>query len=199
MNKLAKYRILSYITLIFFLSTTILPSPALAIHTSNWDNGGGNADGTTQTGGNPMNGDGGNPNHNSGCAGDPVYLHSGEFFYECSDLYIPGRGMDVHITHLYQSSAHHNSQFGYGWTINYHYRLQPLENGNVVILSGLARKDEYSAQGNNTYAPPPGFFETLKQNTDGSWTLLKAHGEKYQFDIDGKLRAIDLEVVRART
>ncbi|HCI45085.1 MAG TPA: hypothetical protein DE315_06115 [Candidatus Omnitrophica bacterium] len=126
---------------------------------------------------------------NSCFQGDSVYLHKGEFRYECTDFFTPGRGLNVEIKLIYQSGSDYNGPYGYGWTINYHQRLETLENGNVTIRGGDGRKTKYTLTG-TVYAPPAGRFETLVKNPDDSWTLTQAQGEQYQFDADGKLVAI---------
>ena len=82
-----------------------------------------------------------------------------------------------------------NGPFGYGWMLNYYTRLHKIQGGDVVIVSGDGRKTRYTFDG-TTYLSPAGRFGTLAKNPDGSWTLTQAQGEQYQFDVDGKLVAI---------
>ncbi|MBF0384621.1 MAG: RHS repeat protein, partial [Candidatus Omnitrophica bacterium] len=126
----------------------------------------------------------------NGCTmGGPVNLATGEETWQCEDISLPGRGLGIEIYHEYRSGKNFNGPFGYGWGINYYYRLKPLDNGNMLLVSGNLRRDEYTLN-NGQYIPPPGFFEDLVQNQDGTWALTKAHGEKYNFDLDGKLASI---------
>lgn len=119
----------------------------------------------------------------------PVSFFNGEETYECIDLTIPGRGMDVSISHFYRSGKANNNQFGYGWTINYYYRLKNLVNGSVMIVSGDGRSDEWIFS-NGNYIAPQGIFEKLAQNGNGTWTLTKSHGLKYNFSVNGNLSSI---------
>ncbi len=122
---------------------------------------------------------------------DPVYLHNGEFYYNCVDYVLPGRGLDVVINHLYRSGRNNNHQFGWGWTINYNHRLKTLDNGNILLVDGDGRADEYDAISSSNYNPVlPGKFEVLTQNSNGTWTLLKRHKEKWEYDINGNLSKI---------
>ena len=122
--------------------------------------------------------------------GDPVYLHSGEFFYWCHDISIPGRGMDVDIYHVYRGGKAIDKEFGRGWFINYYFRLVQLSTGNVQLISGdTGRVDEFITS-NETFTAPPGIYVTLVKNSNGSWTLTRAHGEKYYFDLRGVLTSI---------
>ncbi len=183
-------RTFSFATLLFFIFSTVYPYSALADNETTWY-----VDGTIANGTTSLQASYADPKKqpppacNAVSQGDPVYLHSGEMRYECVDLMIPGRGMDLEIKHMYQSGLEFNGTYGYNWTINYHFRLKPLLNGNVVILSGLGRSDEYVNNG-GTYTPPAGYFEDLIQNVNGTWTITKSHGEKWNFDIYGNLSSI---------
>ncbi len=198
MKSLSKFRILSLITLFFFLCSTLTPPDAQAFHASCWHCSGGQGPlgGPVTTQGGPANPEKpAEPPEGQlqpgNCTGDPVYTHTGEFFYECPDLFLPGRGMDLEIKHLYRSGRKFNNQFGYGWFINTYYRLHTLTNGNALIVSGEGRKDEFVYDApSGVYAAPGGIFATLVQNPDGTWTLTQAQGEQYNFDLNGVLSSI---------
>ncbi len=185
---LKKVRYIAVVTMALFVWSSVSPYYALAFDGGGWNTGGQGAGGTG-TGGGP--GGEGPPPPPSPCgAGDPVYLHNGEFYYECADLLIPGRGMDVEIKHHYRSGENINGQFGYGWTMNYYMRLQKLSNGNAQIIKGNSRSDEYTNVGAGRYTSPAGYFEDLLQNANGTWTLTDAHGTKNNFNVDGTLGSI---------
>jgi len=121
---------------------------------------------------------------------DPVSLQNGQFYYSCNSLDTPGRNVDVESEHNYNSASAFNGQFGYGWMNNYYMRLHKVTGGDAVIVKSNGRKARYAFDG-FTYTPPAGYFETLDQNPDSSWTLTLAHGEQYQFDATGLLTAIE--------
>ncbi len=129
------------------------------------------------------------PENNAHCSADPVYLHSGQFYYQCAEMQIPGRQLDVSLAHTYYSGMSFNGPFGYGWMLNYYMRLNPLENGNVVIVSGDGRKTQYTLSG-TVYLPPPGRFEILSKNPDNTWALAASDGGRHEFDAEGKLVAV---------
>src|SRR3989344_2629718 len=195
MKNLRKIKCVVWLVLLVFGSLAVVPSEALADNEQWW--AGGYQIGTNTTvAPAPQSNEAPSENKNSCSAADPVYLHSGEFFYQCDDLFIPGRarlpegrGLDVEIKHMYRSGRNFNGPFGFGWALNYYYRLRPLSGGGVVILNGNGRKDEYLFQ-NGQYVPPAGFYETLVQETNGTWTLTKARGEQMIFDVNGNLSAI---------
>ncbi len=189
MSKIIKLKIISLMTIVCFVFSSFAPYPVFAFDGGVWGESG---QGVGETGVPDGPGDGeppDQPENNPPCGGDPVLLATGEQIYECSDLNIRGRGMNLIIKHSYTSGSNDNGSFGYGWTINYYARLKTLSNGNVAIVKS-GRKDIYTYTG-GVYVPPPGFFETLVQNADGTWTLTKAQGEQYQFDVNGVLTAIE--------
>lgn len=219
MKKFQKLNSIVLLTTIAFVWSCIAPYSASAFHLAPWPTGGTPIGGTTPSGApgdselplkDPTKGDGGVPldqdpdkspipttepgdkgmtNCPPATDGDPVYLHSGEFYYYCNDMVIPGRGLDVAINHLYRSGRNYNGQFGYGWTMSYYYRVRPLSNGNAIVISDNGRQDEFAYSG-GVYTSGPGDFRNLVQNGDGSWTLTRTNGTKYEFDIDGKIVAI---------
>jgi len=204
---------ITLVTLFTFIVSTVAPDCALAFHATPWGVGGTTASGTPNPNAQPEGTElpqgvtteaqlpgakvppiscNENPKQQTGneTTGDPVFLHSGEFYYYCTDLYIPGRGLDVVINHLYRSGKAFNGQFGYGWTMSYYYRIRALSSGNALVISGEdGRKDEFTYSGGN-YTAPTGTFQTLVQNGNGTWTLTKSGGTKYEFDVSGKLTAI---------
>lgn len=184
-----KLRVISFLVLITFTFSLLQPLPLHASDGGGW-NLGGQGVGGTGTGGPPPGGEGPPPPPKPCSGGDPVYLHSGNFWYECVDLMIPGRGMNVEISHHYSSGQDINGQFGYGWTIDYYERLQILSTGNVQIVKGNSRSDEYQSLGAGRYQSPAGFFEDLVQNANGTWTLTDTPGTKHNYDVNGNLTSI---------
>ncbi len=188
MVNIIKSKIVCVTTLFFFLCSCFAPYLAQAFDTFG-DTGQG-VGGSTQASGPPANSETGDqPPNCPTFTSNPIYLNSGEEIYQCPELRIPGRGMDVTIQHIYGSGSNDNGNFGFGWTFNYYARLKTLSSGNVLLVMG-GRKDEYTFT-NGVYVPPAGFFESLVQNGNGTWTLTKAHGEKYQFDVNGVLSSIE--------
>jgi len=193
MNKLKRYRLISLITISTFVFSTIAPYTVSADDEFPWHSNGQIANGTTQLASAQTNNELKQAPANNGCfTKKPVNMATGQEQYTCVDLVIPGRGLDVIIKHTYRSGIDYNGLYGYGWSINYHQRLKRLSNGNVVIFNGLGRSDEYGFVDGINYSPPPGIFESLVKNlSDGTWTLTKAHGEQWHFDVNGNLSSIN--------
>lgn len=183
-----QFRSVSMLTILAFVFQVISPAIVHPYHSQSWLEEG-IAHGTIFPEGGPVNPEPGDPPLCSPTKGDPIYLWTGEFFYSCTDLTIPGRGMNVVINHTYRGGKAFNGQFGTGWFMSYHYRIRPLSNGNIVLISGEGRKDEY-VYDSGTYVTSGGIFAGIVQNGNGSWTLTKPNGTQYEFDMTGKLTAI---------
>jgi len=127
---------------------------------------------------------------NDGSEGDPIYLFDGKFFYYHTDLRIPGR-IPLKIGRSYDSYCLYNGPFGFGWSFTYNIRVFRLSDGNLLLRRGSNAKDTFTAVGPNTYEGPAGNYETIVINQDGTYTLTKKTGYKYQFDINGCLSAVE--------
>lgn len=120
---------------------------------------------------------------------DPVRVDRGEYFTEIQDVLILGRGLSAEFRRYYRSQSGYNGPLGYGWNFGYNTRLQQLESGNVVIVEGEDRQNEFTLSG-STFTPPAGVYAALVRNGNGTWTITYAHGQKHQFDVNGLLTAI---------
>lgn len=191
MYRTFKFKPIIALILFFFTLQTFAPARLLANDGGSWYYGGQQLDLT------PVNVDGGPQNNESSLppkqnptsGGEPVYLNTGEFYHTIEDLVIPARGMNIELAHTYNSGKNNNGPFGFGWSFSYNYKLLPLSSGNIVITDPQGRKDEYAKDG-SIFISPPGFYDSLVQNQDGTWTLTQKHGEKYVFDLNGNLTAI---------
>ncbi len=123
---------------------------------------------------------------------DPVYVDIGEFHYTHQDISIPSRGLPIDITRIYRSQREFNGRFGYGWFFNFYIQIKKLSNNNMLILDGSnGRKIEFIYnQADGSYTSPAGIYDTLEKNIDGTYTLTKKNGAKYNFDINGNLNSI---------
>ena len=75
-------------------------------------------------------------------AGGGIYLHTGEFFLQQTDMEIPGRGINFRHVRFYRSQINHEGQQGYNWTFNYDRRLIS-GGGGLIHLDGTGRQDDY--------------------------------------------------------
>jgi len=189
---LKKKNILQQISLIivfFFVFQTIIPS-AYAFDTGTGDMHGGTPTGDANS--DPDKGDNDpsqDPNKNDCKAADPVSLITGEFNYTNEDFLIPGRGINIAVSHLYKSRRAYNGRWGYGWFINYDTKIRRLENDNLLLIDEAGRKNEYVKNG-TVYDSPKGFDDILTENTDGTYTRTLKNGITYDFNVNGALVGI---------
>ncbi|MBF0480011.1 MAG: RHS repeat protein, partial [Candidatus Omnitrophica bacterium] len=182
------------IALIFSLIFQNLAIPlANAYHTGSGDMHDGTPIGSTTPDPTAPTGEGtNNPNQSIAQCADPVSLYNGE--YSCADnadLTIPSRGLNVEIRRVYRNQREINGQFGFGWFLNYYERIKKLDNNNMVITDGeTGSKIEYVYDGVSKYTAPAGIFAQLILNANGTYTLTKKGGLKYNFDLNGNLASI---------
>ncbi|MBU4405659.1 MAG: Ig-like domain-containing protein [Candidatus Aminicenantes bacterium] len=120
-----------------------------------------------------------------------VYLHSGEFFLEETDLAIPGRGFDFVFKRMYKSQSIYSGPLGWNWDHAYNRRLLELPAGDILYFNGQGRRERYVAvkYGDvvSSYTSPEGALTELKKRQDGTFTLI--HPDRFIeiFDPQGRL------------
>jgi len=127
------------------------------------------------------------PSGNDGSEGDPIYLFDGKFFYYHT---LSGK-IPLKIGRSYDSYCLYNGPFGFGWSFTYNIRVYRLSDGNLLLRRGSNAKDIFISVGSNTYEGPVGNYDTIAINGDGTYTLTRKNGYKYQFDINGCLSAVE--------
>ncbi len=196
MNKFFKKSNPIAFLLIFTMNFQMGPFVSVSAAAYNQMKGGthiGNVSGTPAPG-EPEAGEQPARNNSANCGEtDPILMSSGEFTISNQDLCPDQSVMPVKFFRTYRSQRAFNGPLGYGWYYNFYIRLQKLSNNNILMIDGeTGRKNEFSY---NTYAPnifysPNGIYAELVRNTDGTHTLTKPNGTKYNFDIEGKLSSI---------
>jgi RHS repeat-associated protein len=121
-----------------------------------------------------------------------VYLHSGEFFLEETDLVIPGRGFDFIFNRKYESQSIYSGPLGWGWDHNYNRRLLFLYNGDILYYDGSGRVERYKAKKNvsgviSGFESPKGYFTEMTRLQDGTFIIKHPDGFMEIFDAIGKL------------
>jgi len=120
----------------------------------------------------------------SGGAGDPVYLATGEAFEHVVDLEIPGRGFNWKFERKYRSGVSFDGPLGRNWSFNYGRCLVEvnmtnrvgvrrafgdLPPGDVLRADGYGRVDLYARNTNGSFRAPKGYYTSLTRNGDGSY------------------------------
>ena len=122
-------------------------------------------------------------------AGQPVSLLTGEETHTYNDFIIPGRGLSIAIKHIYKSRRNYNGRWGYGWFLNYDIKIRRLENDSLLLINNTGHKKEYVKNG-TAYDSPKGEFDTLVENSNGTFTRTLKNKTVYDFDINGCLKKI---------
>jgi RHS repeat-associated protein len=143
----------------------------------------------------PLNGKTVQPGQSCPGTGMPVvHLNTASFNWVVSDVdmtYEPSKGPAITFKRVFNNDSYENSIFGPGWTHSYGAYLEEFSSGSVQVTRGSGRKDLFGFLGGGLYDPPPGLYELLTKNANGSFTL-ESFPEKlvYHFSPDGKLAKI---------
>jgi RHS repeat-associated protein len=145
-------------------------------------------------------------------AGDPVILFTGQFYYQITDLTVPGRGLGFRLTRTYLHQTRYKGPLGYSWDHSYNLWLREEQEvspdgslQNVVYRSnGQVRDDRYvmitqevltpqdtlDAAPDAQFEGPPGFFDRLTKET-GTYTLEMVSGVTVEYNADLQARRIE--------
>lgn len=121
-------------------------------------------------------------------AADPVSLYTGYWFESVIDLTVKGR-FPIVMTRKYRAQVFYDSPIGYGWGWNYDNRLFKYADGSLVIRRGCGVRYQFYYTG-GAYQAPSNLKSTLKENTNGSFTLTLLSGETEVYDVKGRLTRI---------
>jgi RHS repeat-associated protein len=78
------------------------------------------------------------------------------------------------------SRAQVDTAMGYGWTHSYNIFLFN-QLGNMFRMDGTGRVTKYQYQGGGMFSSAPGYFETLTNNMDGTFTIRQKDATTYLF------------------
>ena len=101
-----------------------------------------------------------------------VYLHSGEYYLEQTDLRIPGRGIDFIWRRKYRSREGRLTTLGYNWDFSYNISVA-ISGDNPAdrwVYDGNSRRDTYTPTTASCWTAA-GQFNDLCLQGDGSYTL----------------------------
>jgi RHS repeat-associated protein len=118
-------------------------------------------------------------------AGDPVLLHSGEFYWYKSFLK-PTNDSLLSLTVRYSSYSDAEGVLGSGWVHNYQYRLVKAEDGMYVLRKPLRKTVYFEADGTNEYRAKENSQDRLYLVSAGVMRLRTSEKEEILFDADGK-------------
>jgi len=123
---------------------------------------------------------------------DPVNTLNGSFTYRHVDVEIPGLGPIPQFVRSYNSNDTSVGVLGPGWTHNYAIRLTyPTTSSLDIVVGGPhGRADLYIHNMDDTYSSPPGIYNTLAKNVNGTYTLTGMDQTTWDFSEVGNLLRI---------
>lgn len=118
-----------------------------------------------------------------------VFLNSGEFSIQRTDLVVRGRELDFAFTRTYRSDFESSGPLGYGWWGNCFERVRERRNGDVVWLQGSGRTDTFVKDPEDGYRAPTGVFLELSREPEG-FKLISSDGLTRRFGHKGRLTGL---------
>ncbi len=129
----------------------------------------------------------------SGYSMNSVNTATGNFFYDVTDLTLPGRGVSFAFDRAYNSQDGTDGPLGFGWTHNYNISLDESGDGDVTVRWGDGKAETWTPDGGGGYDPMPGVFDTLIQNPDSTFSVRRKDLIQYNFDQFNQLESIEDE------
>lgn len=132
------------------------------------------------------------------CPGSPVYGRDGEFFFPEQDVLLAGRPA-LGVTRTYNSKDPTSGIFGNGWSSSCDVRLirtayeEIGDDGGIVsgtryvLRTADGRRREYDEQNDGTFLTPPGRFDRVTLDEDGTARLVQPTGDYRRFSDRGQL------------
>ena len=120
--------------------------------------------------------------------GEPVNTATGNYYYQHTDLMIPGRGMPLVFQRNYNALDTYSGPLGANWTHSYNVAMTTTTT-SAIIKWGDGHGETFTLSG-GTYVPQPGVFSTLIKNADGTFVLTRKDQSRFNFSLSGKLTSI---------
>ncbi|PVD52724.1 hypothetical protein DC498_07270 [Terrimonas sp.] len=136
-----------------------------------------------------------NTTNKSGPLGTSINTLTGNFFLKRTDMYNPGRLIDMDITFNYNSfRTNLKRSYGSGWSFEYdiYYKTDTIP-GRKIIVWGSGRNDKYDSLSTTAFHTPKGFYSALTAPEAGKLLLTDTDGWKYYFDNPTHRRVTKIE------
>jgi RHS repeat-associated protein len=120
---------------------------------------------------------------------EPVSTGNGNYYYQHTDLAIPGRGLPLVFQRSYNALDNYAGPLGANWTHGLNIILSQTAAGVATIRWGDGHGETFTLTG-GVYVPQPGVFSTLVGNSDGTFVLTQKNQTRYFFSATGSLSGI---------
>jgi RHS repeat-associated protein len=108
-------------------------------------------------------------------------LGAGGYQRQQLDLALPGRLLPLSFIRTYNSADENRAgALGPGWRHSFEWSVSDL-GATVILQRGDGARDRYTRNQDGSYSRPPGVFDTLVKNSDGSFTLTTPGQVQYEF------------------
>ena len=116
-----------------------------------------------------------------GPLGWQVNSYTGSLFSKRQDILVPGRGLSLDVSFVYNSSDRNwDGGFGHGWNFTYNWYYETDSNG-IVLYRGDGREDLFTGMGNG-YMAPRGVFDQFSEYEAGKFKLVTKEKTTYFFE-----------------
>lgn len=122
---------------------------------------------------------------------EPINVANGNMFTTVTDISIPAREFPLELSRTYNSQDDFPGSFGYGWRSNFDITLTEQPDNSVIEVDEKGVYTIYTKNPDSTYTPSAGKYSQLTKNPDNTYTLLRKHGRKLYFNIQGLLTRIE--------
>ncbi|WP_054949956.1 T7SS effector LXG polymorphic toxin [Numidum massiliense] len=120
---------------------------------------------------------------------DPINIASGNFFYEHTDLVIPGAS-PVALTRFYNAQDDQVGVFGANWQWNYGVHLKAVNDEDVEVTFADGHRQLFLTHEYGGFVAPNGSRHRLEAHEDGTYVLDTPSQECYTFDPAGQLTQV---------
>jgi RHS repeat-associated protein len=135
------------------------------------------------------------------CVGSPCFLQTGNYQTDATDLAIKAVGLPLLFGRHYESALTVDGPLGRGWSFSYDAQLHYvayLSQGSATYVRQAAvtmpdgSRLQFTQQSDGSFTPPPGRFDQLLANGDGTFDLTVQRSRTVlHFATDGPLASIN--------
>ena len=128
------------------------------------------------------------PTNPQGTSAEPISTGTGNYFYQHTDIVMPGRGLPMTFARTYNAQDTYSGPLGANWTHTYN-ALLAINNAGAVIKWGDGHGDTFTLSG-TAFIASPGVHSSLVANPDGTFLLTRKDQVKFVFSASGSLASI---------